>query len=108
MTWRVRGRTPRSPRRATSLLRLAGVLDGLEGLEFDVVELAVDLLDLADIDVLHDVAGLRIDRDRAARAFPLHPLHGFDERVAVGLAAGLFQGLMNQMNIVKASQRLQA
>src|SRR3979409_95759 len=28
----------------TSLLRLAGVLDGFEGLEFDVVEFAVDLL----------------------------------------------------------------
>src|ERR1035437_8000291 len=103
MTWRVRGRTPRSPRRATSLLRLAGVLDGLEGLEFDVVELAVDLLDLADVDVLHDVAGLRIDRDRAARAFPLHPLHGFDERVAVGLAAGLFQRLIDQMDAVIAA-----
>src|SRR4051812_21352310 len=59
-----------------SLLRLAGVLHGLEGLEFDVVKFAVDLLDLADVDVLHDVAGFRIDRDRTARAFPLHPLHG--------------------------------
>src|SRR5437879_10031707 len=58
-----------------SLLRLAGVLHRLEGREFDVVELTVDLLDLADIDVLHDVAGFRIDRDRAARTFPFHALY---------------------------------
>src|SRR3982074_1651761 len=69
-------------------LRLAGILDRLKGLEFDVVELAVDLLDLADVDVLHDVAGFRIDRDRPSRTFPLHPLHGLDQAIAVGLAAG--------------------
>src|SRR5258708_18893653 len=46
---------------ASSLLRLAGVLDGLKGLEFDVVEFAFDLLDLADVDVLHDVAGVLIN-----------------------------------------------
>src|ERR1700694_3540926 len=59
-----------------SLLGLSGILDGLKSLEFDVIEFAVDLLDLGDVDVLYDVAGFRIDRDRAARAFPLHPLHG--------------------------------
>src|SRR6266852_28995 len=95
------GMTPKS----ASLLRLAGVLDGLEGLEFDIVEFAVDLLDLADVDVLHDVAGFRIDRDRAARAFPLHPLHGFDQRIAVGLAAGLLQRLVDQVNAVIAADR---
>src|SRR4030081_1661852 len=67
------------------------ILDGLEGRELDVVELAVLLLDLADIDVLDDVAGVRIDRDRTARAFPFHPFHGGDQPVAVGLSAGLFQ-----------------
>ena len=35
-----------------SLLGLAEILDGFEGLELDVVEFAVDLLDLADVDVL--------------------------------------------------------
>src|SRR5437016_5324461 len=56
----------RAPRMTseTSLLRLAGILHRLEGGEFDVVELAVDFLHLADIDVLHDVAGFRVDRDR--------------------------------------------
>src|SRR5258705_6584523 len=103
VTWRVRGGRSRSPTVAPSLLRLAGVLDGLEGCEFDVVELAVDLLDLADVDVLHDVAGFRIDRDRAARAFPLHPLHGFDQRIAVGLATGLIEGLVDEMDAVIAA-----
>src|SRR5689334_1404607 len=74
----LRRRTTRKP---ASLLGLAGILDRLEGGEFDVVEFAVDLLDLADVDVLHDVAGFRIDRDRAARAFPLHALHRCDQRI---------------------------
>src|SRR5882762_9630889 len=91
------------PQAQISLLRLAGVLDGLEGREFDVVELAVDLLYLADVDVLHDVAGFRIDRDRAARAFPLHPLHGLDQTSAVGLAAGLLERLVDQMDAVIAA-----
>ena len=84
------------------------ILDRLESREFDVVELAVDLLDLADVDVLHDVAGFRIDRDRAARAFPLHPLHGRDQRIAVGLAAGLLQRLVDQVDAVIAADRHEA
>src|SRR6266511_2968266 len=91
-----------------SLLRLAGILHRLEGREFDVVEFAVDLLDLADVDVLHDVAGFRIDRDRAARAFPLHALHRPDQRIAVGLAAGLLQRLVDQANAVIAADRHEA
>src|SRR5262249_4586639 len=75
--------------RATSFLCLAGILDGVESLEFDVVELAVNLLDLSDVDVLDDVAGLRIDGNRATRTFPLHPLHRLDQLVAVRVAAGL-------------------
>src|SRR4051812_17200640 len=86
------GLTPKT----TSLLGLAGILHRLEGREFDVIEFAVDLLDLADVDVLHDVAGFRIDRDRAARAFPLHALHRLDQRIAIGLAAGLLQGFVDQ------------
>src|SRR6202790_4608768 len=96
------------PARHPSLLRLAGVLDGLKSLELDVVEFAVDLLDLADVDVLHDVAGLRVDRDRPPRAFPFHALHGLDQRIAVGVAAGLFQRLIDQMNAVIAAHRHEA
>src|SRR5258707_9662527 len=91
-----------------SLLRLAGILHRLEGREFDVVEFAVDLLDLADVDVLDDVAGFWIDRDRAARAFPLHALHRRDQFVAVGLAAGLLQRLVDQMDAVIAAHRHEA
>jgi hypothetical protein len=40
---------------------LDGVLDHLEGHEFAAVEFAVDLLHSAEIDVLDDVAGLRVD-----------------------------------------------
>src|ERR1700693_4997516 len=91
-----------------SLLGLAGVLDRLKSLEFDVIEFAVDLLDLADMDVLDDVAGIRIDRDRAARALPFHPLHGFDQLVAVGIAAGLLQRLVDQVDAVIAAYRHEA
>src|SRR5436305_11825848 len=91
-----------------SLLRLAGILHRLEGREFDVVEFAVDLLDLADVDVLHDVTGFRIDRDRAARAFPLHALHRSYQCIAVGLAAGLLQGLVDQADAVIAADRHEA
>src|SRR3954452_25571713 len=88
----------RSP--AISFFRFAGVLDGFEGLEFDVVEFTVNLFDLTDIDILYDVAGLRVDRDRAARAFPLQSFHGFDQRVAVCLAPGLSQRFIDQVDAV--------
>src|SRR5580658_3978751 len=68
-----------------SLLRgLVGVLHGGGRAELDVVELAVDLLDLADIDGLHDVAGLGVDRNRSPRAGPARPFHRRDQGVAVG------------------------
>src|SRR3954463_5394647 len=88
----------RSP--AISFFRFAGVLDGFEGLEFDVVEFTVNLFDLTDIDILYDIAGLRVDRDRAARAFPLQSFHGFDQRVAVRLAPGLSQRFIDQVDAV--------
>src|SRR6202022_1547493 len=96
------------PARHPSLLRLAGVLDGFKSLALDIVAFTVDLLDLACVDVLHDVAGFRIDRDRAARAFPLCSLHGLDQRIAVGLAAGLFQCLIDQVDAVIAAHRHEA
>src|SRR5437868_3252449 len=42
---------------------LPRILDLRDGLELDVGELAVDPLDLADIDVLDDVAGLGVNLD---------------------------------------------
>ena len=77
-----------------SLLRrsfLERILHRWEGFEFDRPRIAADLLDFANIDVLHDIAGSRVDRDRSARAFPLHTLHGADHGFGVGIAVGLFQ-----------------
>src|SRR5690349_18277703 len=50
------------------------VLDVRDGVELGVLQLAADLLGLADVDVLHDVARLRIDRDGAARAVGRFPV----------------------------------
>src|SRR5205823_10142612 len=52
---------------------LPGVLDLRDRLELDIGKSAVHLLDPAQIDVLDNVARLRIDRDRAARAFRVLP-----------------------------------
>src|SRR5579884_1882146 len=53
-----------------SLRLVSRILDVRHGVDVDVAQLVADLLDLADVDGLHDVAGLRIDQHRAARAFP--------------------------------------
>src|SRR5262245_25885649 len=73
--------------------------------ELDVDDVVADLFDPADVDVLNYVAGCRIDRDRAARALPLHPLGGCDEGIAVGLAAGLLERLINEVHAVIAADR---
>lgn len=54
---------------------LGRIFDSLEGRDLRVVELAANLLDLADINVLDDVTGLRINRYGTARTFPFHALH---------------------------------
>src|SRR5262249_12715129 len=54
-----------------------------------------------DIDGLDDVAGLRIDRHRLARALPGHSLGGVDETFAVGLAASLLERLVDEVHAVK-------
>ena len=48
---------------------------------------------------------VRIDRDRAARAFPGHALHRRDQLVAVGIAAGLLQRLVDEMQAVIGAER---
>src|SRR5882762_2165119 len=52
------------------LRRLCRILHVRDRGELDVVEFATHLIDLADVDVLHDVARVGIDRDRPARALP--------------------------------------
>src|SRR5262249_49963022 len=96
--------TIESSRRAL-LLHLQRILDVVELGEFRVPQLAVDLLDLANVDRLHDVARVRIDRHHPARAFPFHALHGGDQAVAVGLALGLLQRLVDEVHAVIAADR---
>src|SRR5574339_71567 len=62
------------------LLEFARVLDGLLYVELHVPQLAVLAFDLADVDVLHDVARLRIDQHRAARALEHLALHRVEQR----------------------------
>src|SRR5262245_32564919 len=52
--------------------RFDRILDVLDRVDLDVEQLAAGALHAPDVDVLDDVARLRIDRDRSARAFPLH------------------------------------
>src|SRR6266542_1048186 len=78
----------RAARSAIPLL-LARVLDVGNLVELDVLQLAADLLDLADVDGLHDVARVGVDRDLSARAHPAHPLGCRHEFLSVGAAAGV-------------------
>ena len=98
------GRPGRSSE-STFSRRLHRVFHVRNRFEFGIPQLAVLLLDLADIDVLDDVAGVRVDRDRAPRAFPRHPFHGADERVAIDRARGLPQRLIDDVHSVVAADR---
>src|SRR6185437_2365733 len=80
-------------------------LECAEVLELDVVELAVLALDLADIDVLGDVARLWVDADRSARAHPGKALGGGDEFVAFGGAVRLLQHFIDEVHAVIAADR---
>src|SRR5271155_2369791 len=97
--------TPRMIRRRALLRLLERVLDRREGFELNRPRLPVYLLDLADIHVLDDVAGARIDRDRSARAFPLHALHGADHCLGIGIAVGLLERFLDQRHAGLAADR---
>src|SRR5438105_15447547 len=75
-----------SPNGVVGLLQLARILHRLLHVELDVPQLPVPALDLADAHVLHDVARLRIDEHRAARAFEELALHRGQQRVAAACA----------------------
>src|SRR3979411_1338417 len=81
------------------------VLNSLKGSKLDIVEFAIDLLDLADINILNNVPRLRINRYRPARTLPFHTFHGAHERVAVGRAIGLPEGLIDEMHSIVAADR---
>src|SRR5215472_556358 len=89
---------------------LPGILDGgLHGLDLDVLELAADLADLAQVFVLDDVARLRVDRDRSARAgralVLLEQLHG---PVRVDLAFLLADRVVDRVHAVPGAYRHEA
>ena len=73
--------------------------------ELDVRKLAADLLHLADVHRLHDVARRGVDGDLAARAHPRQALRGCDELVRVGAAAGLLQYFGDERHAVVARDR---
>src|SRR5690606_37928250 len=73
----------------------------------DVLQLAVNLLHLADIDGLHVVARIGVDAHRAARALPRHALGGFDQRVAGRIAIRGLQRLVDQVHAVITADREQ-
>src|SRR5258708_31999860 len=84
-----------------------GVLDRrADRLDLDVGELAVDLLHLAQILVLHDVARLRIDGDRAARARRVLPLlEDLHRLVGIELALLLLDRLDDEGRAVIGAHR---
>src|ERR1700754_1734395 len=59
----------------TSVLAQSPIRLRIERLGFLVDELAIDLLDLANIDILANVPRVWIDRHWPARAHPLHALN---------------------------------
>src|ERR1700678_4307979 len=83
--------------------RVGRTLDVGDRGDFHVDEVTVDLLDLADVDRLHNVARLRVDADGTARAFPAQAPGGVDERFPVGLAPGLLQRQVDQVHTVIAA-----
>src|SRR6185369_5200883 len=101
-TARSRRTSSRSRADARRSLRLAGILDGLLDVELDVVELTVLALDLADVDVLDDVAGLRVDQELAARALEDLTLHRREQRIAAALALGRGERVVDDMHAVVA------
>src|SRR5262245_1141492 len=93
----------------TDGLLLFGSLDRILDLvkfgEFHVVQFAIQLRNLAHVDVLDDVARIRIDLDRSARTLPFHALHGVDQSVTIGRAIGLLERIIDQVHAVIATDR---
>ena len=73
--------------------------------KFDVLQLAVHFFDLADIDVLHNVARHRVNADRPARTDPFQAFGRFGKLFGVGAAVGFLQHFGNQAHAVIAADR---
>src|SRR5882757_11073431 len=85
--------------------RLHRILNVLDLVDLQVAQAIGCLLDLLDVDGENDVARLRVDLDRTARALPLHAFGRRDQRVTVGFAAGLLQRLVDQVHAVVPADR---
>ena len=95
----------RSSPRADAYFALPGSFTCLDHVELHVVELAVHPLDLADVDVLHDVARLRVDQHRAARALEDLALHRVEQRLAAPAPLVAFERLVDHAHAVVAAHR---
>src|SRR5690606_12460552 len=73
----------------------------------DVLQLAINLLNLADVDRLNHVARLGLDGHRPARALPRHALGRCHEDVAAGSAIGLLHHLVDEVHAVIPADREQ-
>src|SRR5690606_35062630 len=73
-----RGGARRLGAQASSLLGFARVFDRRDFVELDVDQMVAAFFDLADVDVLDDVTGFRVDGHWPARAFPFEPFHRLD------------------------------
>src|SRR5712692_1935457 len=93
MLWRAAATDVRHPYAlaCTQPPLLSRVLDVGKFLELDVIESAVHFPDLSDVNRLYDVAGLRVDHDRAARTHKLHALQRSQQFFRVDRSLGLFQ-----------------
>src|SRR5689334_20319976 len=79
------------------------VLDHRDGRDLDVRELAVDLLDFADANVLYDVARDRVDLDRAAGTVWVLPMREERHRlVGSEFTLGRFDEVVNRGHVVPA------
>src|SRR5262245_18304019 len=93
-------------RAAGELLGARWILDVLDLVEFDGASVPTGFLDAANVDGLADVARLRVDRNGATRALPFHSLGSGNVALAVGLAAGLLERLVDQVDAVPAADRV--
>src|SRR4029077_7431350 len=81
------------------------ILDLLALVDRDIDESAAVLLPPPDINRLYDGARLGIDRHRATRAIPCHALGRRDQGLAVGLAAGPLERLVDGVHAVITADR---
>jgi hypothetical protein len=72
------------------LLGFAGVFHVFDDIKLHVVKLTVFLLDFAQVDVVHHIAGLRIDVNLTTRALENLTLHGRQQGFTATLAALVF------------------